>query len=387
MQKLELVDAIKRAEKNRMKVVDSLKKKQGTAQMYFNGEGIDDDFLEDYNKLVDEHNQIADVEQALINSYKEYRIVKGMGSPLNDIRVQEVTIDDQYINTVGSNLRKAKKVEDKKEFMNFDWKRLGKGILTGGLSEANTKVGKAVITGGLSTRVGKAVVSGGLSETKKGQVANNKINDIMDRSTADIAKVSGGTAVNAVKSLTGAHPGTMALAPMRGAFSALMKLNLWNMATTIGQWRTKNPIKYKAMQDRWYKIGGSRYVFDSNVIEGQDKKPVRFLYKKNMFNAEGNYLNYVGEAVVAYIGAASTVLTTMVAAFKKQGGVPDMPAGSEYEATLTPEEEAILNAAVQEVASGDVNPDANYTIWWVIGISAGLLAVGGLIWWLAKRKK
>jgi len=212
--------------------------------------------------------------------------------------------------------------EGSQEYLNFSLKRLGKAIVSGGMSETKLgkkvvkkippgRVAKAILTGGVSEKGVRAVMSGGLSLTKAGKKVEKKV---MDSKAMQVFK-------------------TFNLAPVRGAYLGLARLNAFGIASQLQEFKDAADKGNKEAKDKWdkvttfwYKMGGNRTKFADTIKKGSKKKP--FLKK----GADGSWEYPTGvEEVAAMLLAAAAVVGSVKGIIGKKP--PQMDATTEAQVT------------------------------------------------------
>jgi hypothetical protein len=167
------------------------------------------------------------------------------------------------------------------------------------------------------------------------------------------AKFTAKTAKKAVKLVK-----TGALAPVRGAFEAVVLLNGWGLASDLQKIKAAAADgKNKAAVDRWEKVknvwlkmGGSRYTFSDFVTKGSKKKALKISFKKKK-GADGSsfYYGVVKDPeymnVVAIAASVATATPIILAVLKAMGKDPKDLEG------MDPESITNLNEAGAEVES------------------------------------
>ena len=192
----------------------------------------------------------------------------------------------------------------------------------------------------------------------------------------------------------------IALAPARGAFISLIRLNVRGLATKLQQSIAKGSDKTKKF---WTKVGGDFNKLKSNVDKGAKKRPLLGIKKKKGINGVTDpeyYLSlpeeyYIGvdpatlTAAAGFLTAAAPILLAVSKLFKSQ----NIPEGEE--AVISPEEEAETDPLDQgggftvTDAEGKSTPGILSTGFKPSPLVIGGIALGalGLIYILTKKKK
>lgn len=211
-------------------------------------------------------------------------------------------------------------------------------------------------------------------------------------------------------------------APMRNATLALIRLNLWGIATKIAKLQTLSPTVPAAktvwikILSHWIKFGGDKNSLLKAIKAGKVKKQLLTRKSKQVANPDAKkkkikhkfegfdgeifdgdfdreFSNVFGADDVFYlIGSAATVFTTIVSAVNKNKGlVGEMPLSDADKAALAknpPASElttADIAAGAEEAGKSEIESKKilgrNIVI--VIG---GILLLGAILW-MAKGKK
>jgi hypothetical protein len=193
----------------------------------------------------------------------------------------------------------------------------------------------------------------------------------------------------------------IALAPARGAFLSLIRLNVRGLATKLQQSIAKGSDKTKGF---WTKVGGDFDKLKDAVNKGAKKKPLLGIKKKKGVNGVTDpeyYLSlpeeyYLGvepatlTAAAGFLAAASPILLAVSKLFKSQ----NIPEGEE--AVISPEEEATTEPLdptgegfTVTDAEGKTTPGILTTGFKPSPLVIGGIALGalGLIYILTKKKK
>ena len=203
---------------------------------------------------------------------------------------------------------------------------------------------------------------------------------------------------------------TASLAPQRGAYLFVLRENIFGGASHL---KSRDPKKYAAARDAWYKFGGNRTEFDKVVAKGAKKKPIMFGFKQKKgadgiyYGIEGindaNFLNVAGyddAAIAATVASATPIIVSVVKAAGKPKEMDDSSA-NEIAATAaakaTETQKGLDEQAAITKANGGIEPDAegkdsmgNSTtgmpMWGWVAIGVGVTAIiGGLIYWKTKK--
>lgn len=241
------------------------------------------------------------------------RKVKTPNSHVRHSRMRSADGFGEEVENLGNNFQ-----DNQDEFLNFSIKRVGKAILTGGISE--TKAGKKIEAKAPPARVAKAILSGGLSETKAGKKVENKAGEVAK-------KISNSDAFQKFKTLN--------LTPVRGAFLSLAAINIFGQARQLQNIKNEADLgkqaskdQWKKITDFWYKLGGNRTKFTKAIEKGSKRNP--FLAKKKK-SADGSeeWCSVAGvddAAIAGWIGLA----TAAIAGIKTIAGKPkEMDADTE----------------------------------------------------------
>lgn len=192
----------------------------------------------------------------------------------------------------------------------------------------------------------------------------------------------------------------IALAPARGAFLSLIRLNVRGLATKLQQSIAKGSDKTKGF---WTKVGGDFDKLKSAVDKGAKKKPLLGIKKKKGINGATSveyYLSlpeeyYIGvepatlTAAAGFLAAASPILLAVSKLFKSQ----NIPEGEE--AVISPEEAAETDPLDSGEGFTVTDPEGKSTPGilttgfkpsplFIGGVALGAL---GLIYILTKKKK
>lgn len=136
-----------------------------------------------------------------------------------------------------------------------------------------------------------------------------------------------------------------AMAPMRQAFLSLVMVNLFGLARKLARTMNRDP---KAIDDKWYKLGGKYSTLKKFVKIG-----MKFVPKKRRIKVNG--INGIGSpAVVAAIAAAVPIVVALAPLLKKKGETPEpgeTPLPTEVNADGTPKEQTTMEK-VMDVAKG-----------------------------------
>ena len=182
------------------------------------------------------------------------------------------------------------------------------------------------------------------------------------------------------------------LAPVRGAFLSLLKLNVRGLATKLSKAIAKDESTTKAM---WEKLGGSYNTLKKNVDSAKGRKAIFGESKKNKgvrgmgFYPEDTEDSYIGVVDWALIGttiAAATPALIAVARLLKKNNIPEgeegdvVTDGEKNDSTPLPEG---FEAADPEGSSGGLNLGFKPSPIMIGGIVGGL----ALVYFLMKKKK
>lgn len=125
----------------------------------------------------------------------------------------------------------------------------------------------------------------------------------------------------------------------RTAFLKLIAMNIFGLAQTYEKMRKHpNQSHWNSMKLKWYRMGGDPKKLDSNISQGQAKKPI-FRPKGwkpkgsnadgGIYSADGTWYNgeaYTAAGIAALIVAATGAIAAMapiVKSFKKDNGIPE----------------------------------------------------------------
>jgi LPXTG-motif cell wall-anchored protein len=201
---------------------------------------------------------------------------------------------------------------------------------------------------------------------------------------------------------------TLNLAPIRGAYLGILKINLLGAASQLQEHKvaadkgSKPDIdKWKKVTDMWYKMGGNRTQFAKTVESGSKKKAL--LKKKGADGqdewgymdgpyadgSEGEWKNVAGEGAALLTAAAAVITSVKKILGKSPSGMdPESQKAVDTEASKTDTEfqEAVQagpNASIPEDKRQDETGMSMKT-WALIG---GGVAAAGLVLWLLLRKR
>jgi hypothetical protein len=223
---------------------------------------------------------------------------------------------------------------------------------------------------------------------KTGEKVKETVKNVGEKIGETTKKVGG--AVKSIKPVQKFK--TAALAVPRGACLSLLAINLWGMASSMYAWKKNSPQKYENVRNKWYKLGGNRTEFDRVIENGAKRKPLRFLFKKDMIKAKftgQEQLPAAGVddgAILGWISTGSTVLANLINVFKKSGGTLDAPQGTEMP-PVDPEQQKQIDELEKQIEAGIVNPEEDNTLLWVAGIAAVLIIGGIIIYAISYSKK
>lgn len=190
------------------------------------------------------------------------------------------------------------------------------------------------------------------------------------------------------------------LAPVRGAFLSLIRLNVRGLAKKMSVAIAKDSSTSKAF---WEKLGGKFDLLKKAVDKGKNKRPLAGESKKNkalkgvgFYSADSESSYYIGEddsigavdlaAVGAFLATAAPALIAAKALFKKNS----IPEGEEGD-VITPDEEKNTEPLPKGFEAAD--PETGSSGGLTTGFKASPLLIGGvvgglaLIYFLTKKKK
>lgn len=190
------------------------------------------------------------------------------------------------------------------------------------------------------------------------------------------------------------------LAPVRGAFLSLIRLNVRGLAKKMSVAIAKDDSTTKAF---WEKLGGKYNLLKKAVDKGKNKRPLAGESKKNkalkglgFYSADSEASYYIGEddgigevtlaAVGAFLATAAPALIAAKALFKKNS-IPEGEEGS----VITPDEEKDTEPLPKGFEAAD--PEGGSSGVLTTGFKASPLLIGGvvgglaLIYFLTKKKK
>lgn len=207
----------------------------------------------------------------------------------------------------------------------------------------------------------------------------------------------------------------------RNAYLSLASLNVFNIGKKLNYFKTKRADLWSEILKRWEQLGGKPDSLEKAMNRGKDKKAIFNIDKNSKFEAIGTkYYNVTGvEDVLAYITAGATIIASFVEIFKKDpntdptndGTPPVDPAQYMLECTqivnglqipdgmkimmlddlkngvlledilakygVQPRDEAKIKSFgfdPKEVKEGKSN-----LVWWIVGGSAFVLIVTGIV--------
>jgi len=184
------------------------------------------------------------------------------------------------------------------------------------------------------------------------------------------------------------------LAPVRGAFIALLNLNVRGLAKKLSIALQKDPSRTKAM---WEKLGGKFDKLEKAINKGKSKKPLAGESKNNkaLKGIDGRYLTdsesgYIGVVDLAAIGTfLATAAPALIAAkaLFKQNGIPEGEEGdviTKDEADATEPLPKGFEAADPETGGkGGTGTSFKPSPLLIGGVIGGL----ALVYFLTKKKK
>ena len=184
------------------------------------------------------------------------------------------------------------------------------------------------------------------------------------------------------------------LAPVRGAFLSIVKLNGRGLAHKLSLALAKDPETTKAF---WEKLGGKFETLKKDIDKGKNKRPLFGESKKTkgikgryFDNTEDSYIGAAGvddAAIVAFIAAATPALIAVSNLFKKNN-IPEDAGGADGDVVTSGEKDASeplpkgFEAADPESGSG-LNLGFKPSPLMIGGIVGGL----ALVYFLTKKKK
>jgi hypothetical protein len=392
---------------------------KNAAHFAFDGFELDDSFTvnekyqdvlnKKYQNTVNEYRNIIDVEAAFVGADEWANSIGGtfkkIGKSIGKVASSDAA---KAIATGGLSLTKpGKKVADTK---------VGTALLSGGLSTKvgqtvatgglNTKVGETVATGGLNTRVGRAVATGGLSETKAGKKVTekvqekvNKMSDVVGQAAEKGAKWVEEKGLQILK--------TLALAPMRIAFMGVVEINVWGLASDFEKVHQTSESKWTALMNLWYKLGGNRTKLKDSIKRGSKRKALKLKLGKSK-GADGSvsfsvysesdlptndkkYFNMVTEAMVV---SATTIIVAALGVIGQAKASQQDNESAESAEDIAARQAAQLEAEMKIIADAQANgidtekTDLDNTkIWIYAGIAFGLIVIGTILYFALKKKK
>jgi hypothetical protein len=189
------------------------------------------------------------------------------------------------------------------------------------------------------------------------------------------------------------------LAPVRGAFLSIVKLNGRGLAHKLSLALAKDPETTKAF---WEKLGGKFETLKKDIDKGKNKRPLFGESKKTRGvkgmgfypnDTEDSYIGAAGvddAAIVAFIAAATPALIAVSNLFKKNN-IPEDAGGADGDVVTSGEKDASeplpkgFEAADPESgsSSGGLNLGFKPSPLMIGGIVGGL----ALVYFLTKKKK
>jgi hypothetical protein len=194
---------------------------------------------------------------------------------------------------------------------------------------------------------------------------------------------------------------TVGLAPVRGAYSALILVNFWGKATQLNDIRKKAEAgdpNAKKLWDKvttlWLKLGGNRTTFKKEIEQGAKAKPKIIKIKKKSFDGQDEmfigqeYLNVAGIDDAALIASATSIITAIAAIVGKSKEESQDPANAPAPDPNPPTDPAI-DEALNEALNNPINANASVGLpsWVWVGIIGGTLAILGTAGYFILRKK
>ena len=190
------------------------------------------------------------------------------------------------------------------------------------------------------------------------------------------------------------------LAPVRGAFLSLIRLNVRGLAKKMSIAIAKDSSTSKAF---WEKLGGKFDLLKKAVDKGKNKRPLAGESRRNkglnglgFYSADSEASYYIGEedgigevtlaAVGAFLATAAPALIAAKALFKKNS-IPDGEEGD----VITPSEEKNTEPLPKGFEAADPETGSSGVL--TTGFKASPLLIGGvvgglaLIYFLTKKKK
>lgn len=160
---------------------------------------------------------------------------------------------------------------------------------------------------------------------------------------------------------------TAALAPARGAFLGLVRLNF---RASASRFNLLNEQGLKKLYEKWDKLGGKRSALENAVEKGKNKKILvcgkkcRASVGKNPqlpTEAQSDFVNFEPTTNAALIAAGGTILATMIATVSNQSNYKSQielanienetakidAAEKKIDDTLTPQEKALAEEIIK----------------------------------------
>lgn len=188
----------------------------------------------------------------------------------------------------------------------------------------------------------------------------------------------------------------IALAPMRNAYLAVLKVNLFNLAGKSGDAIAKNPTAWANIKKRWAKFGGNPAALEKEINRGKGKKPLFAKPSKKkgadgysdiewtMVDADGigyNYPTGVEEGgLAATIAAATPLIIAMKQILESAFGGKMTDADTENALNEINAEDGVTeDELLSDAEIAEEEKRANLIKWSLIGVGALVVVVGGIL--------
>lgn len=222
----------------------------------------------------------------------KHKNADGNLSSLVSDQTRDLVPDEQYENLgsfndhVGSPRIQIMATGGEETELNFDWNRVGKAVLTGGLSEVGSNekvrdVGKIILSGGVSllteSRAGRAVLTGGLSEV----IGNEKVEEVKkvlddaEKRTFDSINKKADFIWEEIKKRTDILSIFTGLWGMRAAFYALVTQNVFGLAQKYNDKKKSDPEIYARLMKQWRGFGGKPEKLEKAIEKGKWRQAKR----------------------------------------------------------------------------------------------------------------
>jgi hypothetical protein len=127
-------------------------------------------------------------------------------------------------------------------------------------------------------------------------------------SVKNVVKSAGG----AVKNIGKGGAKTLALAPLRASFLALVKINLKNIARKLKEATEKDPQKIKNFWEKW---GGNFDQLKQTIAEGSTKKMIGYVTDDDLYSVQHS-TDEIGAVTAAAITTAAPIVLAVLGLIK-----------------------------------------------------------------------